>query len=84
MNVSVVHLNKCCWFVLGERRSDIQDRYLFDTGIFCWIGVSVWRDLSKFNILHSYYRVFVKPQKSLKHIINTIKFLHHICCFSLQ
>ncbi len=28
-------------YVLGVRRSDIKDRYRFDTGIFCWIGVSV-------------------------------------------
>ncbi len=27
--------------IVGVRRSDIQDRYRFDTGIFCWIGVSV-------------------------------------------
>ncbi len=41
------------YLCLGVRRSDIQDRYRFDTGIFCWIGVSVWRDRSKFDILHS-------------------------------
>ncbi len=40
-------------FTVGVGRSDIQDRYRFDTGIFCWIGVSVWRDRSKFDILHS-------------------------------
>ncbi len=40
-------------FLWGVHRSDIQDRYRFDTGIFCWIGVSVWRDRSKFDILHS-------------------------------
>ncbi len=34
--------------LLGVRRSDIQDRYRFDIGIFCWIGVSVWWDRSKF------------------------------------
>ncbi len=28
-------------FTVGVGRSDIQDRYRFDTGIFCWIGVSV-------------------------------------------
>ncbi len=56
--------------IVGVRRSDIQDRYRFDTGIFCWIGVSVWRDWSKFDILHSYYcAIIVKPHKSHKHIV---------------
>ncbi len=54
---------------LGVRRSDIQDRYRFDTGLFCWIGLSVWIDLSKFDIPHSYYCVIVKPHKSHKHIV---------------
>ncbi len=27
-------------FLIGVRWSDIQDRYRFDIGIFCWIGVS--------------------------------------------
>ncbi len=40
-------------FWIGVRRSDIQDQYRFDIAIFCWIGVSVWRDRSKFDILHS-------------------------------
>ncbi len=56
-------------YKLGVRRSDIQDRYRFDTGPFCWIRVSVWEDRSKFDILHSYYCVIVKPHKSHKHII---------------
>ncbi len=72
-------MNEWCIYIriivycLGVRRSDIQDRYRFDTGIFCWIGVSVWRDRSKFDILHSYCCVTVKPHRSHKHIIK-----HHV------
>ncbi len=53
-------------FLLGVRQSDIQDRYHFDIGLFCWIGVLVWWDRSKFDILHSYYCVIVKPQTHYK------------------
>ncbi len=53
-----------CMFKIGVRWSNIQDRYLFNIGIFCWIGVSVWRYQSKFDILHSYNCVIVKPHKS--------------------
>ncbi len=31
-------------YALGVSRADIQYRYRFDIGLFCWIGVSVWRD----------------------------------------
>lgn len=63
---------------LGVRRSNIQYRYYSNTGIFCWIGLSVRRDQFKSDIVHIIFSVIIKPHKSHTSIIKHNVFVHYI------
>ncbi len=55
----------CNVLIVVVRRADIQDRYHFDTGIFCWIGL-LSDETDPNSIFCTANIVIVKPHKRIK------------------